>query len=50
VGLAEETVPLPWTSDGHRHWFRAEVVGPGGQLWLIGNPIYLNWDVANGCR
>ena len=35
-----------WTSDGHRHWFRPQVKGPDGELWMIGNPIYLNWDKA----
>ncbi len=33
-----------WASDGRRHWFRAEVTGPDGTLWLLGNPIYVNWD------
>jgi hypothetical protein len=47
---ADQTVPLPWTSDGLRHWFRVEVAGPDGKLWLIGNPIYINWTVANDCR
>ena len=44
------TVPLPWTSDGGRHWFRAQVAGPDDKLWLIGNPIYVNWDVLNDCN
>jgi hypothetical protein len=47
---ADQTVPFPWTSDGQRHWFRVEVAGPDGKLWLIGNPIYINWNVANNCR
>jgi hypothetical protein len=46
----DQTVPLPWTSDGQRHWFRVEVAGPDGKLWLIGNPIYINWTVTNDCR
>ncbi len=33
-----------WASDGHRHWFRPQVSGPDGKLWMIGNPIYINWD------
>jgi hypothetical protein len=49
VSSAQQTVPLPWTSDGGRHWFRAEVAGTNGNLWLIGNPIYINWDVSNDC-
>lgn len=32
-----------WTSDGGRHWFLAEVFGPDGKLWLLGNPVYVNW-------
>jgi hypothetical protein len=47
---ADQTVPLPWTSDGQRHWFRVEVAGPDSKLWLIGNPIYIDWTVANDCR
>lgn len=27
--------------DGKRHWIRVDVLGPDGQLWLLGNPIYL---------
>jgi hypothetical protein len=36
-----------WMSDGRRHWFRPQVNGPDGKLWLIGNPIYINWDKAD---
>jgi hypothetical protein len=32
-----------WWSDGGRHWFLAEVFEPDGKLWLLGNPIYVNW-------
>ncbi|HEV2134418.1 MAG TPA: CehA/McbA family metallohydrolase [Terracidiphilus sp.] len=32
-----------WTSDGGRHWFLAQVIGPDGKLWLLGNPVYVNW-------
>jgi hypothetical protein len=49
VSEPEATIPLPWTSDGLRHWFRAEVAGPDGKLWLIGNPIYINWEKSNAC-
>ena len=49
VSEGEQTIPLPWTSDGLRHWFRAEVVGPDDKLWLIANPIYINWNVSNNC-
>lgn len=50
ISTADATETLPWTSDGRRHWFRAQVAGPGGKLWLIGNPIYVNWGVANDCN
>ena len=49
IAAADATEALTWTSDGHRHWIRAEVKGPGGKLWLIGNPVYLNWSESNGC-
>lgn len=39
----DQTMLLHWESDGQRHWFRADVRGPDGKLWLLGNPIYLNW-------
>jgi hypothetical protein len=38
------TLHARWTSDGGRHWFRPQVNGPDGKLWLIGNPIYINWS------
>lgn len=37
------TLNAQWVSDGHRHWFRPEVNGTDGKLWMIGNPIYINW-------
>jgi hypothetical protein len=40
---------MTWVSDGRRHWFRAEVTGAGGKMWLLGNPIYVNWEIANSC-
>ncbi|HTB96852.1 MAG TPA: CehA/McbA family metallohydrolase [Terracidiphilus sp.] len=35
-----------WTSDGRRHWFRADLIGPDRKILLLGNPIYLNWDIG----
>src|ERR1700733_6579729 len=32
-----------WTSDGQRHWLRAEVRTATGTLQLLSNPIFLNW-------
>ncbi len=49
ISSADQKLPLLWTSDGRRHWFRAEVAGPDGKLWLLGNPIYLNWTLDNHC-
>lgn len=39
-----ETHFLSWTADGNRHWFRPQVNGPDGKLWLLGNPIYIDWN------
>jgi hypothetical protein len=50
VSSNDQTLPWSWKSDGHRHWFRAEVVGVDGKTWLLGNPIYVNWAVSNPCR
>ncbi len=30
-----------WTGDGRAHWLRADVRGPDGRLWLVGNPVYV---------
>lgn len=49
VTAADQSFTLPWTSDGQRHWVRAEVRGADGKLWLLGNPIYVNWNLANHC-
>lgn len=39
-----QTAHASWTSDGHRHWFRVDVDGPDQKLWLLGNPVYVNWE------
>jgi hypothetical protein len=31
-----------WPSDGKRHWIRANVRDAGGNLLLVGNPVYVN--------
>jgi hypothetical protein len=49
ISNSDAVQALPWTSDGKRHWFRAEVAGPDGKLWLITNPVYVNWDDSNRC-
>lgn len=50
VSSADQVFPLSWVSDGRSHWFRAEVMGPDGKPWLLGNPVYVNWDTSNRCR
>jgi hypothetical protein len=32
-----------WTSDGKRHWIRAELIDKRGELITLTNPIYINW-------
>jgi hypothetical protein len=49
ISSTNQTFPWTWVSDGHRHWFRAEVVGADGKTWLLGNPIYANWAASNPC-
>jgi hypothetical protein len=47
VSTADQTFPWSWVSDGRRHWFRAEVLSPNGKPWLLGNPLYINWNISN---
>jgi hypothetical protein len=49
VSSADQSFPMVWVSDGRRHWFRAEVAGADGKQWLLGNPVYANWEIANQC-
>jgi len=39
----DQTSEFHWKSDGLRYWFRIDVHSPEGKLWLLGNPIYINW-------
>jgi len=43
IASADQTLHAQWTSDGARHWIRAEVRDSDNRLLLLGNPIYLNW-------
>ncbi len=43
----DQTVRIHWRSDGKQHWFRFDVHGPDDKLWLLGNPIYVNWSTSN---
>jgi hypothetical protein len=49
IASAAQEFAMDWTSDGSRHWFRAEVTDGAGKLWLVDNPIYINWQIANAC-
>jgi hypothetical protein len=49
IASGDQEFALDWTSDGGRHWIRAEVTDGKGKLWLVGNPIYINWQIANRC-
>jgi len=33
-----------WTSDGKRHWVRAELDNANGEQITLTNPIYVNWN------
>jgi hypothetical protein len=48
LSAADQTVHFSWSSDERRHWFRADVIGPDGKLWMLGNPVYVNWDLSRG--
>jgi hypothetical protein len=39
----DEIVYAQWTSDGKRHWLRAEVRDSRGALLVLGNPVYINF-------
>lgn len=42
IRSTSQTVSLDWPSDGKKHWIRANVRGAGGELLLVGNPVYIN--------
>ncbi|HKO13619.1 MAG TPA: CehA/McbA family metallohydrolase [Acidobacteriaceae bacterium] len=48
VPAPDATVDTKWSSDGARHWLRAEVHGSDHRLLLLGNPVYINWTVQEG--
>ena len=39
---AQQSASFEWSSDGKRHWVRANVLGADGELLIVGNPIYIN--------
>ena len=44
ITSADQILNLKWTSDGSRHWLRAEVRDSKGQLLLFGNPVYIGFQ------
>jgi hypothetical protein len=42
IHSAKQTISFDWTSDGKPHWMRANVRGAGGELLMVGNPVYIN--------
>ena len=46
----DQTSEIHWKSDGKQHWIRADVHGPDGKLWLMGNPIYMNWPTSGDAK
>jgi len=50
ISAADQTASLSWTSDGRRHWLRVDVTAPDGKLWLVANPVYVNWNLSNDCH
>lgn len=47
VSGASADESLSWSSDGQRHWLRAEVRSADGTLELLSNPIFLNWPARS---
>jgi predicted metal-dependent phosphoesterase TrpH len=43
VSGSDETLSANWSSDGKRHWIRAEVRDQQGKLLVLGNPVYINF-------
>jgi hypothetical protein len=41
--VATRTCGYEWTSDGKRHWVRAELDDAKGEPMTLTNPIYVNW-------
>src|SRR5262249_25476024 len=45
ISQTDAILKRSWTSDGKKHWLRAEVRSADGKLELLGNPIYINYPV-----
>lgn len=38
---AKQVISFDWPSDGKSHWIRVNVRGAGGELLMVGNPVYI---------
>jgi hypothetical protein len=48
VTAPDENLRFHWQADGKRGWLLVEIHDNRGQLLLLGNPVYLNWDSPQG--
>jgi hypothetical protein len=44
INQPDRTFSFQWQCKSGRHWFRINVRGEDGKLWLVGNPIYFNFE------
>jgi hypothetical protein len=44
VTQPDQSFSFKWTTEPGRHWFRVNVRDNESKLWLVGNPIYINFD------
>jgi hypothetical protein len=40
----DQSFSFEWKADSNRHWIRVNVHDENGKLWLVGNPIYINFE------
>ena len=45
ITTADQALHAQWQSDGKRHWLRIEIRDSEDRLLLLGNPVYVNWDL-----
>jgi hypothetical protein len=44
VTQPDQSFSFKWATEPGRHWFRVNVRDNQSKLWLVGNPIYINFD------
>jgi len=45
INANDQSLHAAWPSDGQHHWLETDVIDSDGHLQLLGNPIYLNWNL-----